>query len=452
MTRLIYLSVLFTFITTTLFSTHNRAGEIMVKQLDYLQYEAVIKTYTKESSVAADRDSLQICWGDGLCEWALRANTVSLGSDISYNTYISQHTYSNEGNYAISMTDYNRNAGILNINPPLSEMVPFHLETTIEARSFNNSSPIFLNHPTEMGFVGVPIYHNLAAIDVDGDSLVYELATPLSDVDVPVSNYAFPNEISPGADNNISIDPSTGTITWDAPQLQGSYNITIRVLEYRNDELLSTSIRDIQYDIELLEMIASPEHNLPTDELIIQDGETINFNFTIGENTNHELKVSALGLPFLMNNPALIDLPTDYTTTIIEGTFSWDVLAEHAASSPYHIVFRIDTKIEDKIHTEYHVVTIRVNANALRIDDIEDNLSFDIFPNPTYGDQVFIQLDESSDLPLTINIYDNWGKLIFQTYSSGKNIPVNISSLQKGSYFIQIVSDKTIGLKKLMLF
>jgi len=46
-------------------ATHNRAGEITYEILDTpdgLTIRATITTYTKASSIAADRDTLDICW------------------------------------------------------------------------------------------------------------------------------------------------------------------------------------------------------------------------------------------------------------------------------------------------------------------------------------------------------------------------------------------------------
>ena len=55
-------TILCAFISTMTFATHNRAGEIWVEQVSALRFRAHIVTYTKESSVQADRDSLQINW------------------------------------------------------------------------------------------------------------------------------------------------------------------------------------------------------------------------------------------------------------------------------------------------------------------------------------------------------------------------------------------------------
>ena len=154
----IFLSII---IQTDLSATHNRAGEIIIRHIDGVTIEATIITYTKASSVAADRDSLTICWGDGDCELVSRSNgpTDANGqhqgeirpNDIKYNLYIATHTYPGPDRYKISMTDPNRNGGIWNVNPPGSENVQFHLQTvyTFLSPQFQgtNDTPILLQPP-----------------------------------------------------------------------------------------------------------------------------------------------------------------------------------------------------------------------------------------------------------------------------------------------------------------
>ena len=56
--------VLFLTIPFKSFATHNRAGEIQVEYIDNLTRRATIVTYTKASSLPADRTELIINWGD----------------------------------------------------------------------------------------------------------------------------------------------------------------------------------------------------------------------------------------------------------------------------------------------------------------------------------------------------------------------------------------------------
>ena len=80
-------------ISTSALATHNRAGEIRVKQLSDYTLEATVITFTKESSFAADRDSIVIDWGDGTFSKVVRSNQFgeSLGNDVKKNTYVATH-------------------------------------------------------------------------------------------------------------------------------------------------------------------------------------------------------------------------------------------------------------------------------------------------------------------------------------------------------------------------
>ena len=101
--------------TTDLMATHNRAGEISVEQIDPLTVKATITTYTKASSIQADRDSLTLCWGDGTCDILVRLNGPDvdgnrvpdgerLPNDTKVNIYMAFHIYPGLGTYKLSMT------------------------------------------------------------------------------------------------------------------------------------------------------------------------------------------------------------------------------------------------------------------------------------------------------------------------------------------------------------
>ena len=62
------------FLSIQLFATHNYAGEIIFRQISQHEIEATVITYTILSSIAADRDTLEICWGDGICQAIGRTN------------------------------------------------------------------------------------------------------------------------------------------------------------------------------------------------------------------------------------------------------------------------------------------------------------------------------------------------------------------------------------------
>lgn len=314
-------------------ATHNRAGEITFEQTGPLTFEVIVTTYTKISgaSSAADRDSLGFCWGDGICEWVERNDSVLIGDDIQRNRYIQSHMYPFRSTYVISMEDPNRNGGILNVNPPNSDQVPFRIETvlTIPDSGFEgyNNSPIFLNPPIDMGVTNEVFIHSPNAFDVDGDSIAYELITPSG-----VSNYSFPDAFG----GSISLNEMTGEFIWDSPQQIGEYAIAILVKEYRNGVLLSRTIRDMQ--VLIGNGFAPPD--IDVNELEIQTvtaGGLIEFE--VMANSDLAITLSATGGPFETEfSPAFFEIEPERSASQT-GTFTWETTCEHARTEPYQVVF-----------------------------------------------------------------------------------------------------------------
>ncbi|MCB0707178.1 MAG: gliding motility-associated C-terminal domain-containing protein [Saprospiraceae bacterium] len=334
------------------FGTHNRAGEISIEQIgdcNDLTIKATIITYTKASSEAADRDSLRICWGDGNCEMVARSNGngngEQLGNDVQYNEYIAFHTYPGRSTYHISMTDPNRNAGILNVNDPVSDNVPFHIQTnyTFLNCTFDgpNSTPILLQPPIDIGCVGQPFLHNPNAVDQDGDSLSYQLIVPLQDVDTQVPNYLWPSMVSPGPDNNYFLNGVSGDFYWDAPQEAGEYNIAMYIISWRNGESIDTVIRDMQILIEDCQ-----DNRPPTIEtenyLCVVAGEIVDFDVLVNDpDFGQQVQLSALGAPFISQySPAVWTAPSNYVSPPATGNFFWQTTCEHISDQPYTIVFK----------------------------------------------------------------------------------------------------------------
>jgi hypothetical protein len=244
--------VIFLLAPAAMWATHNRAGEITIKQTGDLTIEVTVTTYTKTTSTQADRDSVRVHWGDGSFEYVYRINGegTPLANNRKLNYYVASHTYPGRATYTISMMDPNRNGGILNVNPPNSEGVPFYIEATYtflnpQFQGYNNTA-ILLQPPIDFACVGERYIHNPNAYDPDGDSLAFEFIVPLQDSGQNVPNYIWPQQISPGINNVMTLDPITGDLVWISPQIAGEYNIAIRVKEYRGGALISSFIRDMQ--------------------------------------------------------------------------------------------------------------------------------------------------------------------------------------------------------------
>jgi hypothetical protein len=290
---------------TQLFATHNRAGEVTFEQIGPLTIKATVTTYTMTSSVAADRDSIEIFWGDGSSSMVPRANGWGdpQPNDIKINYYIATHTYSGRATYTISMYDPNRIAGILNVNYPDSANVPFYLETTFSFLNTqflgDNNSVRLLAPPIDFGCVGQVFRHNPNAYDIDGDSLSYTLIIPLQQKNSIVPDYRYPDQIGAGQDNVFTLDSITGDIVWSAPKIAGDYNIAFRVNEYRQGILISSTIRDMQILIRDMCQNQNPSIEL-IDEICVLAGEKVETDVFISDmDPGQKLVLTASGAPFV---------------------------------------------------------------------------------------------------------------------------------------------------------
>ncbi len=328
-------------------ATHNRAGEITYAQTGPLTIIATITTYTKASSASADRDSLELFWGDGTSEFVQRSNPEGdpiPGLDLKVNYYTKEHTYPGRATYTIAFKDPNRVSGILNVNFPNSIDVEFYLQTTFTLLNTQfqgtNSSAQLLQPPIDFACVGKRFIHNPNAFDPDGDSLSYELVVPREDADIDVPNYLFPNQIAPGSDNNISLDPVTGTFIWESPQTAGEYNIAIRINEYRDGFLLTSIIRDMQIFVDLC------DYNPPVigveEEICVIAGDKIEIQINVDDIDVDDLVIlTATGGIFdLEENMAELSVTPQFMSVPFQATLSWQTQCKDISKYPYQVVFR----------------------------------------------------------------------------------------------------------------
>ena len=436
-------------------ATHNRAGEIIYEQIGALRIRATIITYTKASSVDADRDSVLIEWGDGTRQFVVRANGngegVPIGNDTKYNIYIAEHTYPSAARYTISMTDPNRNGGILNVNPPNSENIPFHLESsfTLLNSQFQgfNSSPKLLQPPIDIGCVGQVFIHNPNAFDdKDQDSLSYELIVPKQFVNTDVPNYFFPDQISPGANNTISLDPVTGDFVWNAPRKAGEYNIAILIKEYRQGVLINTMVRDMQ--ILILDNCDNtpPEISTITDTCIVA-GQPLEFLVTGTDNDmpRQKLKLTAIGGPFeFTRSPATFDAPNSFSDQPVRGTFRWTPPCEAINGQYYNVIFKaVDDKfsMNDTLSGLADLQTVRIKVVGPAPENLEASADEDHI-NLTW-DQPYICEMTDNDFFRGFNIWrrDNSASFLVDTCNptmSGKGyvrIAFSQKSIRDGKYY-----------------
>ena len=340
------LSTLFIVLAFHVNATHNRAGEITYVQTGPLTIEMTVTTYTKTSSLQADRDSIEIFWGDGSSEFIQRTNGkgTPLGNDVKLNTYSKSHTYPGRATYTIGFVDPNRVANILNVNYPNSVEVEFFLSTTFTILDpqfqGTNSSAILLQPPIDEACANKIFVHNPNAYDPDGDSLSYELVVPKMSATSEVPGYLFPDEVSPGVLNNITLDPITGDFVWNTPKQQGEYNIAIKVNEWRDGVLLNSIIRDMQILVKACEN-DPPEIDV-IQEICVIAGEEINLPIVVNDpNEGDKVGLFASGGPFIVDNDkATIENNNGFQSPEYTANLVWQTNCNHISDRYYQVVLR----------------------------------------------------------------------------------------------------------------
>lgn len=331
------LTVLLLLVAFATQATHNRAGEITfeyVGPFPALTYKVTIITYTRTSSVQADRPSLDsVYFGDNSPYVSIpRSIKSNLGNDISKNIYIGYHTYPGNGTFVIRFEDPNRNEGVINI--PNSIDVPFYIESTliIDPYRFPNNSPVLTYPPIDRGCVGRTFVHNANAYDPDGDSLSYELVFCSGSSGLPIPGYTYPI-----ASNSFTLDSYTGDLVWDAPVQPGEYNVAFKIISWRNGVNLGYVTRDMQ--ILIADCNNDPPQFFPLSDTCIIAGDTLDFRVTAFDPNGNRVVLSASGGPFEVQDSARFTPVITSNDTVISN-FNWPTTCSLIRRQPYYVQFR----------------------------------------------------------------------------------------------------------------
>ncbi len=447
--------VLSLFTTSLLFATHNKGGEIEFIQLD--DYTIMVRaiTYTKLSSVQADRDSINLGWGDGNFEWLERVNGPIgpsgfpqgeiIGPDTKKNVYEGIHEYAAFGNYLLSLTDPNRNGGIINVNPPSSDNVPFHVQTSFQLQALaggaGNSSPTLLEPPIDLGFVGIPFYHTPNAFDIDGDSIAYEPVTPFMGIDEEVPNYTELSAIPSQGSTDVTLNEETGLLVRDAPILAGDYVVAYAIKSFRNGEEIDRIIRDMQIRVLPSGLNSAPEVSIDvstTDIIPVNVGDTVVVNIEGTDQLpgNEEVDIlSTCGLYDFFTNTATFSKSIAGNTGTAQ--FEWVVQPEHVRQQPYQLTIKVKDAYQDNGAAVKAVVRFRADIALSNANIANAAKSISIFPNPVTS-KLFIDQSFLLDKPQPYRIFNSSGRLIQNGLLKDENRAIVISDLPPGIYFIQM--------------
>lgn len=344
-------------------ATHLRAGQITAERISSvsLTYRITITIYMDRGQGNADSPQLTIFFGDGNSQEVKRVIDEPIGNSTTRNIYVVEHTYPAPQDYKIHFVEENRNAGVLNMINSVD--TPFSVETILLIDPFSglNDTPVLLADPIDLACVGQRFTHNPAPFDPDGDSLSFKLAIPKQSETNVVNGYVSPASASFGGKTEaggtpfFSIDPFTGTLTWDSPAVAGEYNIAFEVEEWRNGIKIGSVIRDMQI-IVLDCNNRRPRLILPKDTCVEANKELVSF-IQAQDPDGHSVKITAeSGILEPSFTPRATFSPQTFQTSgSPQSTFRWTPSCSNIREQPYRVIF----KAEDNPNTGPSLVDIQ---------------------------------------------------------------------------------------------
>lgn len=328
------LTVLLTFCFVSLNATHNRAGEITYVQLSDLTYEITITTFTYTLSFA-DRNQLDVEWGDNTTSVAPRISKVTLPNLYQKNIYKVIHTYPGPSAYKIVVQDPNRNAGVKNI--PNSVNVVFSMSTLliVNPAMGRNSTPVLLNPPYDKAAFGYVFIHNPAAYDPDGDSLSYQMTVCTREDGKPIENYTLPP-----ATKSIRVDSISGDLIWDTPADTGTFNVAMEIQEWRNGIKIGAVVRDMQIDV--YNTNNKPPVNSTLRDYCVEAGQKVDFVFSATDENMDKIGLIATSGVFKIGSCPATFTRIDSVAGFASSRFEWTPCHEAVRSQPYDVLFKSD--------------------------------------------------------------------------------------------------------------
>jgi len=315
-------------------ATHNRAGEITIRQVSGFTYEIYLVTYTY-TLATVDRQELTVDWGDNTSSIVQRNGTGTLLPDeFKKNEYYGNHTFPGVGTYQIVMEDPNRNLGVVNIAGSVN--IPFCIKTILQINTFlgQNSTPILLNAPLDLAAVGRRFVHNPGAFDPNGDSLSYALTVCLGEGALPIPDYVIPAS----SNKPIYVNPVSGDLVWDAPEAPGIYNIAMFIDSWKRGVKIGRILRDMQIDVR-----QSTNHPPVLDTLrkfCVEAGTLVSDTVVVTDPDKDNITLTATGDPFLLGSTRTQFNQVYSTNGLAKGVITWQTDCSDVRKAPHQFVIK----------------------------------------------------------------------------------------------------------------
>jgi hypothetical protein len=446
-TKLFFIILLLVGCSLTSFASHNLAGEITYKKVypnnpANREFEITVFTQVNASSTE-DRPYLSIRFGDEQSSEldSIERVEVYTVSEIQYNTYKAFHTYAETGDYLIQIEDFNRTAGVLNMEESIVQA--FFLESllsiTTDAETTNENSVVLLNTTVPAACVDGTWTYNVAAFDSDGDSLGYELV-PCKGLDgMDINSWSLPDQIPGFTYNGDMYLYTDGTIFWEIPLIIGSYNIALKITEFSQGIEIGYVIKDFTVLVEPCSE-TPVEFSESVQDIAVYPWTEIEFDLLIDDLDSAPYMEAFSGLFTEIYNTASFDVVYDSGQAL--GTFNWTPNTGDVRDQPYLVVFNSLADGMTGEGTEVVQITV-LDPGENSIGPLESS-RINIFPNPT-SNSVTLEVERAEGQEYSL--FNSIGEKLISGVVTQKSQVIDISSLSANVYFLTI-ENKVIRLVK----
>lgn len=322
------------------------------------------------------------------------------------------------------------------------------LETRMDNSVYvNNKSPIDYSYAWKYICVNNPVDIDLSLVEIDGDSVDYQLVAGLDSTLSPLA-YNLPHTpSSPISNLTLSLNNQNGNLNV-TPTVTGSYLVAYVVNEYRNNMLISSTYKDI-----IINVIGCTFIPPSTGVNILPDISGINGSLVDTISTCYDA-----GFNFSLNTADLdigdstklktIFKPTASNMTINSGQFqnghfNWQTNISDTSLVPYLLFVQATDK---SCGVRYKMFKLYVRpCSVLSNEDKIADYSLKLFPNPT-TDITKLCFSLNKKLLVKVVLCDLAGRelgptIFLKELKQGVHtIPIDLELISSGVYFLKIES------------
>ncbi len=301
-----------------------------------------------------------------------------------------------------------------------------------------NNSSIFRNRPVQFVCVGQQFCFSNGAFDIDGDSLRYQLITPLTATGTPISYY-FPYSYSQPVISSPSavFNPISGDLCIVPTQSDVS-TFAVLVSEYRNGVLVGQVERDVQIEVRACNNFIpgmSGLNGTSSYSSVLCAGFSYEFDlfssdFDAGQTTSISWD-SGISGALLTNSGGLRDT----------AHFTWTPSISDISTTPYCFTATVRDDncpyLGTRIYT-YCLSVVDASSAACLTSEMKESL----FPNSVsvfkLGSSNQYRLEWESRLAYSlVRIFDSAGRQVREILVTGKQqTNLDMENLQSGIYHI----------------